>query len=163
MTDVEPSLAEALERSPFGRLEPDVRLALARLARQLRIDDGDYLFREGDAGDAAYVVTSGAIEIVGRLLDGQEVARARLETGALFGELALFAGGRRAASARAVGRTTVAAIDFDSLRNVLRTWPDAAFGLLRHLTEKFLELEHAHRAAIDSIPDAPTPPRLGPR
>ena len=143
----------SLEASPFGRMEPDARFALARLARRIQIDDGDYLFREGDAGDAAYVVASGGIEIVGRLPDGQEVVRARLGPGALFGELAMFAGGRRAASARALGPTAVAALDFESLRQVLRTWPDAAFGLLRHLTEKFLELERAHRAAIDSIPD----------
>lgn len=153
MSAADRDLVEALERSPFARLEPDARLALARLARPLRIDPGDLLFREGDAGDAAYVVVTGTIEIVGRLPDGQEVVRARLGPGELFGELALFAGGRRAASARASAPTTVAALDFESLRQVLRTWPDAAFGLLRHLTERFLELERAHRAAIDSLPD----------
>ncbi len=146
-------LLAAVDASPFGRLAPDVRLALARLARPLAIDDGDWLFHEGDAGDAAFVVASGEIEIVGRLPDGQEVIRARLPAGSLFGELALFSGGRRAAGARARGATRVASIDFERLQHVLETWPDASLGLLRHLTERFLELERAHRAAIDSLPD----------
>ena len=62
----------------------------------------EVIFREGDAGDAAYIVASGAVEIL-KHADHGEVQLAVMEAGAVFGEMALFEPkNTRSATARAL-------------------------------------------------------------
>lgn len=141
-------LALLRDRSPLAAVGPDALRALARVMRVVALDDGDRLFAEGDAGDAAYVVLEGAVAILARGGDGGEHERARLGPGAFFGELALFGGGRRAASARAAGRVVVGALGYAAFTEVVRTWPDAALALLQIQTRRFLEVERELRAKL---------------
>lgn len=63
-------------------------------------DSNGVVFRQGDKGDAMYMVQSGTIEIVRSTTHQEEVVLATVEPGGLFGELALFFDEPRAASAR---------------------------------------------------------------
>jgi CRP-like cAMP-binding protein len=133
----------------FRDLPDDALRAIAYAARRLTLEDEEVLFREGDAGEAAYVVIRGAVEIVHRPPgepDRGEV-RAVAESGELFGELALFGGGHRHADARARGRMVVAELSYEPFVEIIRAWPDTAMALLRLQTERFVRLEHAYRAA----------------
>ena len=105
------------------------------------------MFRQGDAGEEAYLVVSGEIEILGAVGDGEHVV-ATLGAGELFGELALFAIGKRTASVRARRDATLAAIDYDRFRAIIATWPDAAMALLRVQTARFVTLGEAHRRLL---------------
>jgi CRP-like cAMP-binding protein len=69
------------------------------------VDDGSngVLFRQGDKGDAMYIVQSGKIEIAQSKNQQKDVVLATVEPGGLFGELALFFDEARAASARVAG------------------------------------------------------------
>ena len=75
----------------------------------LRFSSGTTLFSEGDAGDAAYLIKSGEIDIVGRR-DGGEFRLARRGAGEIIGEMALIDGGSRSASARVMQDAEVIAI-----------------------------------------------------
>ena len=68
--------------------------------------DGEYIFREGESAEYAYIVNSGIIEITKISADGEDVL-VGLEPPSLFGEMALIDGNPRSASARAKGDTTV--------------------------------------------------------
>ena len=70
---------------------------------------GRILFSEGDAGDQAYLILSGEIEIwIER--DGKETVLARRGAGDLIGEMALLDNGDRSASARVSRPAEVVAI-----------------------------------------------------
>ncbi len=70
---------------------------------------GTRLFSEGDAGDYAYLIKSGEIEIVVER-DGHDMVLARRGAGEIIGEMALLDSGRRSASAHVVVSAAVTAI-----------------------------------------------------
>jgi hypothetical protein len=94
-----------LARPALRSLSPLHWQQLLRAMSPLVLADGHWLLREGDAAGACFVVRSGRIELSrgGRVL-------AVLASGDLFGEDALATGGRRNASARALGDATVMAL-----------------------------------------------------
>ena len=63
-------------------------------------DEGQYIFREGETGDLAFVVLSGQVEIVHN--SGDDVVQiGTVAIGGMFGEMALIDNKPRMASARA--------------------------------------------------------------
>ena len=66
----------------------------------LNLLPGDYIFREGEFGQHAYIINSGTVELV-KFTGDQQSVLAELEKGALFGEMAIIDGSARSASARA--------------------------------------------------------------
>lgn len=89
---------------------------------------GEVLFRQGEHGDAAYVIDAGAIEIYAEGDDGRQTI-ARLTENELFGEMALLGDSRRSASAMALEPSRLLVITPEHLRERL----EAADPLTRHL------------------------------
>ncbi|WP_165361504.1 EAL domain-containing protein [Lichenibacterium ramalinae] len=75
----------------------------------LFLPTGTVLFSEGDPGDHAYLIQSGAIDILVER-EGQEIVLARRGTGEIIGEMALLDHGTRSATARVSAPTEVIAI-----------------------------------------------------
>ena len=70
------------------------------------LQKGEVLFRDGEPGDAAFIVDSGAIGIY-KLVEGEEVELAVLNPGELFGEMAIVDGSKRMAHALAKEESVV--------------------------------------------------------
>ena len=68
-------------------------------------DRGEVIFREGDTGDTCYLLRTGAVVLTREHQDGRMVALAELRGGAMFGELAMFRGETRSATAEAIEAT----------------------------------------------------------
>jgi putative ABC transport system ATP-binding protein len=77
------------------------------------------LFAQGDAGDVAYVVETGEIELVRERADGGEEIVQRLGPGRYFGELAPLFGLRRTAGARATVDSAVTTFTPHDLRSLM--------------------------------------------
>ena len=86
----------------FLGLEPRELAAIAQVAVPRHWDRGEVIFREGDTGDTCYLLRSGAVVLTREHQDGRMVALAELRGGALFGELAMFRGETRSATAEAI-------------------------------------------------------------
>ncbi|HLJ04419.1 MAG TPA: DHA2 family efflux MFS transporter permease subunit [Solirubrobacteraceae bacterium] len=128
------STAEFLGHVPlFGGLEPGLRASLAAHAAVTRLPAGEWLFREGDPGDAMYVVRAGRLEVV----DEQTGTVLReLGRGDVLGELALLTESPRSASVRAARASDLLVVrrsDFDAL---LETSPALSRALNRVLAEQ---------------------------
>jgi len=93
-----------------------------------RLAAGEVLFRTGDAGNVAYLIESGAIEIYLER-DNRASTIARLEADDLFGEMALAGDQTRTACARALVETELLVITHDMLDAQLAR----ASPMLRHL------------------------------
>ena len=95
------SPAEFLRGAPlFSELPDEMLDSIVARAQRVRVDAGEWLFRQGEEGDCLYVVRSGRLEAIRD--DGGGEAVATIERGAVVGELAVLAHSKRAASIRAL-------------------------------------------------------------
>ena len=118
---------------PFAELPESAGKLLSAAALSLELEDGQWLFHEGDPADALFVLVEGELDIY-----QSEQWRKRLETGACIGELPLVIGGQRVRSAaiRAVGRCRLLGLSYTDVRRLLsRRVFDA---LLTPVTERHL-------------------------
>jgi CRP/FNR family transcriptional regulator, cyclic AMP receptor protein len=84
------------------------------LMPRLKFEANTPIFREGDAGDRAYVVEAGEVAIV-RTVDGKPEVLGTIGKGGMFGEMALVDGEPRMAAAIATKETTCFVITRDVL------------------------------------------------
>ena len=91
---------------------------------------GRTIFRKGDAGDVAYVIQSGTVEIARQVADQRRVI-ASLAAGEIFGEMALIDGKPRMADAIAVTDVTVLAIPVDQFEQKVKEAEPFIRALLR--------------------------------
>ena len=111
---------------------------------------GVILFREGEPGDAAYLVESGCVEIT-RSVDGREHRLELMFCHDLFGELALIDGLPRSATARTVVPTVLLRVERGYFDDLLQRSEPMVRHLLRLLLER-LRSERAHWAGVSSGP-----------
>jgi CRP-like cAMP-binding protein len=82
-----------------------------------RYDRGEWIIREGEASDSAYVIVSGGVEVLS-FNDGQPCQLTTLAVGELFGEIGVLERCPRTASVRATERTVVATIQRELLESL---------------------------------------------
>lgn len=134
---------------------PAVPTAKDRLRRTL--SDGELLFRQGEAGEAAFVIESGAIEIFSEQED-QRRSIARLGTNDIFGEMALLGDAIRTASAAAIGPTQLLVVTHEHLNERLQGADPLTRHLLRTVVLRCREMLSWMRASnVASSPRLTTP------
>jgi eukaryotic-like serine/threonine-protein kinase len=106
---------------------------------------GELIVREGDKGDAAYMIVAGRCRAY-RTADGIEETLALMEPGDAFGEMALILFEPRAASVVAIDEVTVTVLDQATMNEGLGLsgWTGA---LVRALAQRFSDLEQVVRNA----------------
>ena len=106
---------------------------------------GEIIFREGDKGDAAYMIIAGRCRAY-RTADGREETLATMETGEAFGEMALILFEPRAATVVAIDEVTVLVLDQATMNEGLGVsgWTGA---LVRALAQRFADLEQMVRSS----------------
>ena len=109
---------------------------VAQVAVPRRWERGEVIFREGDSGDTCYLIKSGAVLLTREHQDGRMVAIAELRSGAMFGELSLFRGETRSATAEAIEPTEAVALLAPDMTRLVRGNPDIAIELLAALAER---------------------------
>jgi CRP/FNR family cyclic AMP-dependent transcriptional regulator len=120
----------------FGDLEKRELSEVAQVAVPRHWDKGEVIFREGDVGDTCYLLRSGAVVLTREHQDGRMVALAELRAGMLFGELAMFRGETRSATAEAIEATTAVALLATDVQRLISRNPDIALKLLSSLAER---------------------------
>jgi CRP/FNR family transcriptional regulator, cyclic AMP receptor protein len=120
----------------FEDLEERELREVAQVAVPRSWDQGEIIFREGDTGDTCYLLRSGAVLLTREHQDGRMVALAELRSGAMFGELAMFRGETRSATAEAVEPTTAVALLARDVQRLIKSNPDIALKLLAALAER---------------------------
>jgi eukaryotic-like serine/threonine-protein kinase len=106
---------------------------------------GQIIIREGDIGDAAYMIVSGRCRAYRAVGDQQETL-AIMGGGDVFGEMALLLDEPRAATVEAVDRVTVLVLGKSTMTEGLGLggWTGA---LVRALAQRFRDLEHQVRSS----------------
>jgi CRP/FNR family transcriptional regulator, cyclic AMP receptor protein len=120
----------------FGDLEQRELDEVVQVSVPRRWQRGEVVFREGDEGDTTYLLMSGAILLTREHQDGRVVAIAELRAGDMFGELAMFRGEKRSASAEAIEPTEAVALLAPDVQRLIKQNPEIAAKLLKALAER---------------------------
>ena len=96
---------EFLKKCAF--LDPLTNEQISKLAGALETiiyDDGEFIIRQGEMGDAFYIIEEGSVKCTQLKASGREVELITLKAGDYFGEMALILNDTRHANCKAVGR-----------------------------------------------------------
>ena len=107
----------------FRELTPPELDLLVALGRVVAYPKNAVVFREGDKGEALYVVVEGAVRIVKQAPEAWDGTMAFVESGGCFGEMALVDGFPRSATAVAQDDCTVLFLGRDALLDLFREAP----------------------------------------
>lgn len=117
-----------------GERDRDALLSDSAMLGRRRFRAGETIFRQGDAGDAMYIIESGEVEI--RLFGdmAQALPLRTLRAGEFFGELSLFDRQPRSASAVATADVVLLELDHDAFAAFVRDHPRAALAIFRTMS-----------------------------
>jgi eukaryotic-like serine/threonine-protein kinase len=119
-------------------------------------DAGATIIREGEPGDAAYIIVAGRCDIQKEMPSGSETLMS-IGPGAVFGEMAIMTEGPRTASVVATEVTTVLVVTSDVLDREMDALKPWIATLLKSLAARFRDIDTKHRATFAA---APSPARL---
>lgn len=119
----------------FESLTKDDLDALSNRLEQAEYNDGDVVFKQGDQGSSLFIIEDGAVEISYGEGRGR-VSLATLFTGQYFGELSLFDGSPRSATATASKPSRLTRLDRDDLVDFVNKNPSAALRIIAEMSER---------------------------
>lgn len=121
----------------FRSLDEGQIKQLASRLTPVSLENGEVLFREGDPGDAFYIIYEGEV-IIKRFFDSQEQEVDTLVSGDFFGEEALIFSRPRSASVTADGHTTLLRLGAIDFYNLLEEFPRVRDNLNRTIVSRRL-------------------------
>lgn len=150
----------------FSGISPEIFYKMEKSIREKGYSKGETIFKEGDSGDAFYIIKSGAIEILkGDPSGNKQVRLAVRGEGDFFGEMSLLEDSPRFAYARAVRDSVVLEISRADFKNLISKNPamamevmgvlssrirEADLQMIRDLEQKNEQLEKTNRQLIDT-------------
>lgn len=124
------------------------RRRLAAAGHAVELNAGALLFQAGDAGDAAYVVLSGEVEVRNLSVGGRELRHSALGAGRLVGEMAALDGGPRSADVKASRRSRLWRMPRAAMLEALESDPKAAVALVVELSGRLRAANAELQAAV---------------
>ena len=140
---------EALRSVPlFASLDDDAARDLRNLLSDKTVPQNTRLFRQGDKGDAMYLIESGRVRISIRDEEDQEVILAELAQGDFFGEMAIIDGRQRSADAKVIEDAQFAILSREAFLSFVRNNPDVALEMLSALTDRLRRTDELLRSRV---------------
>jgi CRP/FNR family cyclic AMP-dependent transcriptional regulator len=99
----------------------------------------EIVIEEGTKGTSAYIILSGAVEVIKRSGD-KEIAVATLGEGQVFGEMGLIEDRPRSATVKALTELKVRGIDREHFNELLRTKPSVLIPIMKSLFERLRQV-----------------------
>ena len=147
---------ELLRKIPlFSSIDPGKLKLLAFSSDRKNYEDQQDLFRQGEFGDAAYVIVEGKADIVVETDDAGEVVVAQLGINEVIGEISILCDVPRTATVRASGELQTLVIKKEHFLGLVQQIPDLGIEVMRELASRLskttAELGDARRklAAIE--------------
>jgi CRP/FNR family cyclic AMP-dependent transcriptional regulator len=127
---------ELLRKIPiFSKIEPSKLKLLAFTSERLTYAEGDVLFEQGDAGDAAYIIIGGKADVVVDTPGGPLIV-ATLDENEIVGEIAILCDVPRTATVKANTEVTALRITKDLFFSLVVEFPQIAVEIMRELAHR---------------------------
>jgi signal transduction histidine kinase/predicted CoA-binding protein len=124
----------------FANLSKDDLTQVCEMVEEIKLSKGDLLFSQGSAGDTAYIVREGEVEIL-KHSQGRDVLLAVRKSGEVIGEMSLLHESPRSASVKARTDSTLVSISHDNLDQMINKSPSAARALLNTIVARLQSTE----------------------
>jgi CRP-like cAMP-binding protein len=150
-----PSFIERSLRLFPGMPEEAVDELVANVIHR-KFESGEIILREGEPGDACFLLTSGMVRVLKRdplAPRGDLIEVTRLEQGQLFGEFAVLADRRRHATVQADGVVRVLEISRQLLRSLVKGYPEMKPILDRYFRERMVSNLLATAPFLRAMPE----------
>lgn len=144
------------ERPPlplFADLDLDAFLDLVLRMGYLTAKEGQTIAREGDDGEAMWMVVAGRCEVT-RRVDGEPKPLGFLGGGSIFGEIALLTGAPPTASVNVIEDTELFEIPRDALNAVARAYPHVPQVLAEFAQNRMARNLMATSPLFQQVPEA---------
>ncbi len=139
---------EMLRRIPFfAQVEASKLKLLAFTSERVAFEAGQVLFRQGDMGDAAYIIIEGEADVLVDTPAGP-VTVATLGRNDFVGEIAILCDVPRTATVRAKVRLVTLRISKDLFLRLLNEFPQMAVAMMRELAHRLELSNHKLRLAV---------------
>lgn len=134
----------------FAEIEPAKLKLLAFMSQRVGFDDGKVVCRQGDPGDAAYLIIDGKADIV---LEGPAgpITVATLGANDIVGEMAILCDAPRNATVRAKGRLTALKIGKEPFLRMVREFPTMAVSIMLELAHRLDSTNNQLRTATSEV------------
>ncbi|WP_375593625.1 cyclic nucleotide-binding domain-containing protein [Algihabitans albus] len=130
---------EVLRRIPlFANIEPARLKLMAFASERMTFKPEQALCREGDPGDAAYIIVEGKADILKDTVDGP-VKVAEVGRNAIIGEIAILIDVPRTASVVATDELTALKITPDLFYRLIADFPEMGVEIMRVLARRLEE------------------------
>jgi CRP/FNR family transcriptional regulator, cyclic AMP receptor protein len=134
---------EVLRTIPlFAKIEPSKLKLLAFTSERLEFMDGDPLFRQGDVGDAAYIILDGVADVMVDSPKGA-VKVASLKRNDIIGEIAILCDVPRTATVVAAGDLATLKVSKDGFFHLVNQFPQIGVEVMHELASR---LHHTTQA-----------------
>jgi uncharacterized membrane protein len=132
----------------FQRLSSHERADLERVLERRTFALGEQIFSIEEPGDSLYIVGSGTVELFVKDDAGGKIVLTVCGPGEVFGELSLFDGGPRTASAVALEESTLLVLERDDLLTFLGQHPAASLDLLTTMGQRIRSTDEILRRRV---------------
>ncbi len=127
---------DMLRRIPlFAQIQPSKLKLLAFTSERLAFNKDQDIFRQGDEGDAAYVIMHGKADVVVNTPKGETVV-ASLSDNAFVGEIAILCDVPRTATIRAKSELQTLKINKEDFLGLVKEFPEMAVEVMRELADR---------------------------
>ena len=127
---------DLLRRVPlFAQMEPAKLKLLAFTSQRMTFQPEQSLFKQGDSGDAAYVLMDGQAEVIAETPQGA-IPVATIGKNAIIGEIAILCDVPRTATVKAATPLDALKIDKEDFLRLIREFPDMGIEIMRELADR---------------------------
>lgn len=138
---------DQLRRIPlFSQIDTAKLKLMAFTSERLAFAPGQFLFREGDPGDGAYLILEGSVEVQLQSTSGP-ITIAQLDRNAFVGEMSILCEVPRSASVMASERVDALKIKKDTFFQLLKDVPQMSMEIMRELAQR---LHHTNEELRDA-------------
>src|SRR4051812_36404042 len=123
----------------FEALAADELETIAQLLRERRLAEAEVLCRQGDPGDALFIVTGGRIRLSTTDPSGNEKILTYFTDGQFFGEMSLLTGAPRSATATAETDSQLLVLDKDAFDALLASRAQIMREMLKVVSQRTLQ------------------------
>jgi hypothetical protein len=120
----------------FADLDADDLEELAAVVEERRIEAGKDLFREGDVGDAVYLIVKGKVRVFVGGGDRPERTLNEEGPGACIGEMAVLDAAPRSATVRAIERVRALRVPGEGFKRVMSERPEMSEAIVAELVRR---------------------------
>jgi len=128
------------------QLPPDLQ-SLAALGKHQSFKKGVLIFKDGDKGDALYIMLEGRVRAFGSAISGKEITYGYVTAGEYFGELTLD-GGNRSANVEAIEPSLCAIVSNAQLNAFMQAHPQFGTEMLYTVIQRARQYGQSRGAEI---------------